>query len=40
MAGALAGTNVWETDLWVERARDSVGGLRSRVACGLIIIDT
>ena len=40
LAGSLAQTNVWETDPWLERARDIVGGFRWLDECGLIIIDT
>ena len=40
LAGSLAGTNVWETNLRLARARDCVVRFRWRVACCLIIIDS
>ena len=38
--GALAGTNVWQTDIWLVCARDSLVRLYWRLACTLMMIDT
>ena len=40
LAGALGRIHLWQTDVWLDRARDCVVRFRSLVACGLIIIDS